>query len=252
MVKRYARLDSGIYISSDGVNVAPLDAAPWHGGTSTGQGVDTNLRLACPVAPGKILCVARNYRAHAAELDNEAPSSPLFFEKPISSLLPNGGAVVLPRESSRVDYEAELAVVIGQRARRIGRDEAPDAIFGFTIACDVTARDLQKKDGQWTRAKGFDTFCPLGPSITRGVNPNDLEVRLWINDELRQHGSTSQMIFDPFTLIAAASQFLTLQPGDLILTGTPAGVGPLSAGDVVRITISGLEELCFDVQRETE
>lgn len=201
-------------------------------------------------APSKILCVGRNYRAHAAELGNEVPAEPLFFLKPPSSLLEPGGVVLLPPESERVDFEGELAVVIGKRARRVPRDHALDHVQGYTIACDVTARDLQKRDGQWTRGKGFDTFCPVGPEVVSGVDPSALTLELFVNDERRQHARTSEMVFDVADLVARASAFMTLEPGDLLLTGTPEGVGPLAPGDRVRVTISGLGELRFTVAQE--
>ena len=173
-----------------------------------------------------------------------------MFFKPPSSLLDPGGTVLLPPESTRVDHEGELVVVIGRRARRIGVDEARRAIFGYSIACDVTARDLQQKDKQWTRAKGFDTFCPVGPTVVPLPDASALRLTLRVGEEVRQDGSTKDMIFDVPTLIAYASQALTLEPGDVILTGTPEGVGPLAAGDAVNIAIEGIGELAFRVAAE--
>lgn len=233
-----------------------LDAAPWVGGKPTGarlppSALETGAaRVCCPVVPSKIIGIGRNYRAHAAELQNEVPKEPLMFLKPPSSLEGHGGSVVLPPESKRVDYEGELALVIGRRCRRLSRDEALGAIFGYSIACDVTARDLQKSDAQWTRGKGFDSFCPLGPFVVTGVGAQDLELELEVNGKRRQHGRTSDMIFDLPTLVSYASQVMTLEPGDVLLTGTPEGVGPLAHGDRVTVRIEGLGELDFHVASE--
>ncbi|MCE7891826.1 MAG: fumarylacetoacetate hydrolase family protein [Myxococcales bacterium] len=203
-----------------------------------------------PAAPTKIVCVGRNYGAHARELGNEVPKEPLLFMKPPSSLLAPDGTVFLPPESERVEHEAELAVVIGTQGRRIPVARALDHVFGYTIACDVTARDLQKKDGQWTRAKGFDGFCPLGPEVVQGVDPGALGVRLRVNGQARQDGNTRDMVFDVATLVAHVSNVMTLEPGDLILTGTPEGVGPLVAGDRVEVEIDGIGVLRFGVEKE--
>jgi len=195
-----------------------------------------------PVTPSKIVCVGRNYREHAQELGNEVPAEPLLFFKPPSALLAPGGVVRMPRVAGRVDYEGELALVIARRTQKL----APDAgwrahIRGYTIANDVTARDLQKKDGQWTRAKGFDTFCPVGPWVSDEVDPlAGLTVETRVNGELRQHGSTLDFIFPISALLAYISAAITLEPGDLVLTGTPSGVGPVTAGDRVEISIPGL------------
>jgi 2-keto-4-pentenoate hydratase/2-oxohepta-3-ene-1,7-dioic acid hydratase in catechol pathway len=192
-----------------------------------------------PVTPSKIVCVGRNYRDHAKELGNEVPAEPLLFFKPPSSLLAPGGVVKMPSASSRVDFEGELAIVIGRRTTRL----SPDAdwrsfIRGFTLANDVTARDLQKKDGQWTRAKGFDTFCPVGPWVSDEVDPAaGLTIETRVNGELRQHASTTDFIFTIPQLLAYITAAITLEPGDLVLTGTPAGVGPLSPGDRVDVSI---------------
>jgi 2-keto-4-pentenoate hydratase/2-oxohepta-3-ene-1,7-dioic acid hydratase in catechol pathway len=205
-----------------------------------------------PVTPSKIVCVGRNYREHAQELGNEVPKEPLLFFKPPSSLLKPGGVVKLPRLSERVDYEGELALVIGNRVRSF--DAAAnwrDIVRGFTLANDISARDLQKKDGQWTRAKGFDTFCPVGPLVSdeldldRGVT---IETRL--NGELRQHGSTADFIFPLPQVLAAITAAMTLEPGDLILTGTPAGVGQLKPGDRVEVSVAGLGVLINTVEAD--
>jgi 2-keto-4-pentenoate hydratase/2-oxohepta-3-ene-1,7-dioic acid hydratase in catechol pathway len=196
-----------------------------------------------PVRPSKIVCVGRNYRDHAAELGNEVPKEPLLFLKPPSSLLGSGGVVRMPVLSRRIDFEGELAIVIGKRLRNLGPDDDPQPyIRGYTLANDVTARDIQKSDGQWTRGKGWDTFCPTGPLVSDEIDPLTMPVELTthLNGELRQHGSTADLIFPIPELLRYISAFLTLEPGDLIPTGTPAGVGPMQAGDTVEVSISGL------------
>lgn len=201
------------------------------------------VRLLPPVMPSKIVCVGRNYAEHAREQGADLPSEPLIFFKPPSSLVAPGEAIVLPPQSQQVEYEGELAVVIGKRAKNITSEIARQHILGYTIANDVTARDLQHKDNQWTRAKGFDTFCPVGPWIETSVDPFDLLVSTHVNGILRQMSSTKDMIFPIYELAAYITSIMTLEPGDLILTGTPAGVGGLKHGDSVRITIEGIGEL---------
>jgi 2-keto-4-pentenoate hydratase/2-oxohepta-3-ene-1,7-dioic acid hydratase in catechol pathway len=202
----------------------------------------SGVEVLAPVTPSKIICVGRNYREHAKELGNEVPQEPLLFFKPISSLLGHKGTVVMPPQSQRVDFEGELAVVIGKRASRLSpAADWRSYVRGYTIANDVTARDLQKKDGQWTRAKGFDTFCPVGPVVSNEVDPEKgLTVETRVNGELKQHGSTLDFIFPVPELLSYITAAITLEPGDLLLTGTPAGVGPLSAGDKVEVSIAGL------------
>lgn len=194
-----------------------------------------------PVTPSKIVCVGRNYREHVKELGHELPSEPLLFLKAPSSLLAPGGVVLMPQASARVDFEGELALVIGRRVRHLKEEDWRGAVRGFTLANDVTARDLQEKDGQWTRAKSFDTFCPVGPLVSDEL---DLEagvtIETRVNGELRQHSSTLDFIFPIPRLLAHITAAMTLEPGDLVLTGTPSGVGPLKAGDEVEITIPGL------------
>ena len=202
-----------------------------------------SLELLPPVEPSKIVCVGRNYAEHARELGNETPAEPIIFLKPPSALLPPNGAIVRPPQSQRVDYEGELAVVIGRTARNVSRDLWRDVVLGFTCANDVTARDLQKKDVQFTRAKGFDTFCPLGPCLETELDPADLRLTTRVNDQPRQDGRTSAMVFDCGTLIEFISSVMTLEPGDVILTGTPAGVGPLASGDIVEVTVEGIGTL---------
>ena len=228
-----------------------LDAAPWLGGAPTGARLDPeSVRRLAPVQPSKILCVGRNYRAHAKELGNEVPAEPLLFLKPPSSILDPGGVLELPPAdvSARVDHEAELAVVIGARLRRADVDEAAAAVFGATCAGDITARDLQKKDGQWTRAKGMDGFCPVGPEVCTGLDLGDLVVECRVSGDLRQRGSTRDLVFSVPELLAYASRFFTLEPGDLVLTGTPEGVGPLAAGDHLAITIAPIGSLEVEVR----
>ena len=205
--------------------------------------------LLAPVTPSKIICVGRNYREHAKELGNEAPAEPLLFFKPPSSLLTCGGTILLPPQSERVDFEGELVIVIGRRTRKLqAGDDWRSAIRGYTLANDVTARDLQKKDGQWARAKGFDTFCAVGPLVSDEIDPHaGVTIETRVNGELKQHGSTADFIFSIPELLVYISAAFTLEPGDLILTGTPAGVGPLAAGDRVEVSIAGLGVLRNDV-----
>ncbi len=198
------------------------------------------VRLLAPVTPSKIACVGRNYAEHAAELGNEVPPEPLIFLKPPSSVIGPDQPVVYPSISERVDHEAELAVVIGRRCRNVAEAEALQYVFGYTVANDVTARDLQQKDGQWTRAKGFDTFAPVGPWIDTTFDPTDCTVRCLVNGEVRQHGATSWMIYSIPRIIAHIARFMTLEPGDMILTGTPSGVGPVKPGDVMTVEVEGL------------
>lgn len=205
-----------------------------------------------PVKPSKIICVGRNYRDHAAELGNEVPAEPLLFSKPPSSLLAPNGVVRMPKASERVDFEGELAIVIGKRTSKLKpTDDWRRVIRGYTLANDVTARDLQKKDGQWTRAKGFDTFCPVGPIVSNKIDPAagvTLETR--VNGKLRQHGSTADFIFSIQQLLSYITAAITLEPGDLVLTGTPSGVGPLAPGDNVSISVEGLGVLSNTFQPE--
>lgn len=190
--------------------------------------------------PGKIVCVGRNYAAHARELGNAVPKEPLLFFKPSSAVIGPGEAIVLPSVSRQVEHESEIAVVIGLRAVRVPADRALDYIRGFTCANDVTCRDLQKTDGQWARAKGFDTFCPLGPRVAEGLDWRTLEVIGRVNGVERQRGRSADMIFPIPVLVEYISHIMTLEPGDLILTGTPEGVGPLAPGDVVEVEVPGV------------
>jgi len=200
--------------------------------------------------PGKIVCVGRNYAAHARELGNEVPQRPMLFFKPISSVIGPGDAIILPRVSSQVEYEAEIGVVIGTRAKRVSAAHALEHVRGFVCANDVTCRDLQKPDGQWGRAKGFDTFCPLGPEVVSGLDCTTLEIIGRVNGEVRQRAPVSDMIFSIPVLIEYISAIMTLEPGDVILTGTPEGVGRLHAGDVVEVEIPGVGTLSNPVRED--
>jgi 2-keto-4-pentenoate hydratase/2-oxohepta-3-ene-1,7-dioic acid hydratase in catechol pathway len=201
------------------------------------------VRLLAPVIPSKIICVGRNYAAHAREHDAEVPDIPLIFLKPPSSLAGPGDAILLPPQSQQVEHEAELAVVIGRRGRWIAAEDALDYVLGYTLANDVTARDLQRRDGQWTRSKGFDTFCPIGPWVETDLDPADRVITCRVNGAVRQMASTREMVFNVRQLVAFASSVMTLEPGDLLLTGTPAGVSPLAPGDEVEVAIEGLGSL---------
>ena len=199
------------------------------------------------LVPSKIIGIGVNYRAHAVEMGKGLPEEPLMFLKPRSALIPDGAAIERPGGYDRVDYEGELGVVIGQRARRISRAQALDVVMGFTCVNDVTVRDLQKKDGQWSRAKGFDTFCPIGPRIVAGLDPSNLRIRTRVNGVVKQDSSTADLIFDVPTLIAFVSEHMTLEVGDVISTGTPSGVGNLAPGDVVEVEIEGIGVLTSSV-----
>ena len=209
-------------------------------------------QLLAPVTPSKIVCVGRNYSDHAKELGNEVPTEPLIFMKPPSSLLAPDGVVRMPAASARVDYEGELAIVIGRRISRFNADEDwRGAIRGYTLANDVTARDLQKKEGQWTRGKGWDTFCPVGPIVSDEIDvAGGVTIETRLNGEVKQHGSTADFIFSIPELFAYITQAITLEPGDLLLTGTPAGVGPVKAGDRVDVAMEGLGVLSNTFQAE--
>jgi 2-keto-4-pentenoate hydratase/2-oxohepta-3-ene-1,7-dioic acid hydratase in catechol pathway len=208
------------------------------------------------LVPSKIIGIGQNYRAHAAEMGKGIPEEPLMFLKPRSAMIADGAAIERPGGYERVDHEAELGVVIGKRAHRVAKENALDFVLGYTCVNDVSCRDLQKKDGQWTRAKGFDSFCPIGPRIVPGrpsgsaglhlgpgLDPTKLRIMARVNGKVRQDSSTADMIFDVATLISFCSQYMTLEPGDVISTGTPAGVGNLVAGDVCEIEIEGIGSL---------
>ena len=206
------------------------------------------IRFLSPCEPTKIIAVGLNYFSHAKEMGSPLPEEPVLFLKPPSSVVGHRDSVVYPRHlSHRVDYEGELALVIGRRGRNIPREEAFEYVLGYTCANDVTARDLQRRDGQWTRAKGFDTFCPLGPAIAADLEASCLMLTTRVNDRIRQRASTSEMIFSVDALVSYISQVMTLEPGDVVLTGTPAGVGELRPGDVVEVEIEGVGTLTNSV-----
>ena len=228
-----------------GATAAEIEGHPFAQIKLTGQRwALEDVRMLAPILPSKVVCVGRNYIEHAAELGNEVPTEPLLFLKPSTSVIGPNELIRIPAVSDQVEHEAELAVVIGLHgARGLNREAAKDAIFGYTCANDVTARDIQKQDVQFTRAKGFDSFCPLGPWIETDAEVGDAEVRCEVNGEVRQLGSTKDMVFDPATIVAYVSQVMTLLPGDVILTGTPAGVGPLQAGETVSVSVAGIGTL---------
>jgi len=239
----YVDPESGraIYGWAEGDKVGPIEGlllGP-HRRQPASLSVDS-LKLRPPIAPSKIVCVGRNYAAHAREQQEPVPEVPLLFLKAPSALLASGEVIELPPQSKQVEHEAELAVVMARPARWVTPDHAGDYIFGYTAANDVTARDLQRRDGQWARAKGFDTFCPLGPWIETELDPADLRILCRVNGQVRQLASTRDMIFPVSQLVAYISSIMTLYPGDVILTGTPAGVGRLESGDQVDVEIQGI------------
>jgi 2-keto-4-pentenoate hydratase/2-oxohepta-3-ene-1,7-dioic acid hydratase in catechol pathway len=226
----------------------PFSGSPFGGASAEGAPVAWHVsELRAPVCPSKIVCIGRNYASHAKELGNEVPSEPLMFFKPPSAVIGPEEVVVLRAESQNVEHEAELGVVVGKRASRVSRDEALSYVFGYTCVNDVTARDLQKKDGQWARAKGFDTFCPLGPWIETNLDPSDLSIQCLVDGVVRQDSRTSHMLFDVATLISYVSRAFTLEPGDVIATGTPEGVGRMPEGSLVTVRIEHLGELTVRV-----
>jgi len=202
-----------------------------------------DVRLLAPVLPSKVVCVGKNYAAHAAEFDTDVPEEPLIFLKPSTSVIGPGDAIPMPSISRRVDYEGELGVVIGRLAKGVRAEDAFRFILGYTCANDVTLRDLQKTDGQWARAKGFDGSCPLGPWIETEVDPNDAPIETRVNGEVRQSATTAEMVFGVATIVEYVTTFMTLLPGDVVLTGTPEGVGTLEPGDRVEVEVDGIGTL---------
>ena len=207
-----------------------------------------DVRLLAPILPSKVIAVGRNYAAHAAEMGNDVPERPLIFLKPSTSVIGTQDVIRLPVDSDQVEHEAELALVIGRVAKDVPREQALDVVFGYTCANDVTARDQQRADVQFTRAKGYDSFCPIGPWIETTFDPSAVRVRALVNGETKQDGNTSDMIFDVATIVSFMSHVMTLVPGDVILTGTPEGVGRIAHGDTVTIAIDGLGELTNPVR----
>lgn len=202
-----------------------------------------DVRLVAPVLPSKVIAVGKNYADHAREMGGEVPAAPMIFLKPSTCVIGPGDPITLPWQSEQVEHEAELAVVIGRLCRDVPEDRVPEVVLGYTCANDVTARDLQRTDGQWGRAKGFDSFCPLGPWIETSVDLDDADITCLVNGEVRQGGSTGDMVRDVVELVSWISSVMTLLPGDVILTGTPAGVGPIVAGDTVSVSIDGIGTL---------
>ncbi len=224
--------------------VGKLDGSPFEGFQRLEATLPLDsVQLLPPIIPGKIICVGRNYAEHAREINSEIPTTPLLFLKPPSSVIGPLQTIFMPPQSLQVDHEAELAVVIGKRGRWIQPTEALSHVYGYTIGNDVTARDLQRRDGQWTRSKGFDSFCPLGPWIDTEFDPTDAMITCHVNGELRQMASTRDMLFHIDQIIAFASSIMTLDAGDVIMTGTPAGISPLHPGDIVEVSIAGLGKL---------
>ncbi|MCL5046384.1 MAG: fumarylacetoacetate hydrolase family protein [Actinobacteria bacterium] len=243
-IARIERNGSAVWGVVEGENLRLLADAPFEGLKYTGEGVPLRgARLLAPAAPSKVVCIGLNYRDHAAEMKEELPKEPLIFLKPPTAVIPPGEQIVYPPSSKRVDYESELAVVIGRKCKNVAPAQAREYVFGYTCANDVTARDLQKSDGQWTRGKGFDTFLPLGPFILTDVDPGDLKIEGRLNGEVKQSSSTAEMIFSAFELVSHISGIMTLLPGDVILTGTPPGVGPMKPGDEIEVAIEGIGAL---------
>ncbi len=242
-IARFSHNDAITYGIVDGEDFVVLSGDPlFTGFEPTGERVPFgDVALLAPVIPrSKVVCVGKNYHDHAAEMGGIAPEEPLLFLKPNTAVIGPGDTIVRPPQSERTEHEGELAVVIGKIAKNVAAENAADYIFGYAIANDVTARDLQRKDGQWSRAKGFDTFCPLGPVIETEFSFDGATLETRVNGEVRQHASLSDMIHSVGEIIAYASAVFTLLPGDVILTGTPAGVGAFAAGDVVEVEITGL------------
>lgn len=247
MAKRYVRVQTPkgqIYYGLLQLNrsVIVLDAPPWLQGQPTQTELNPdNYQLLAPCAPSKVVAVGKNYVKHAVEMDSEVPKEPLIFLKPSTAVIATETEIWYPPQTQRMDYEGELALIIGDRTIDCTPQQAQSKIWGYTIANDVTARDLQKRDNQWTRAKGFDTFCPLGPWIVRELTPG-ARLQTFINDDSQpvQSASVDEMVFSPEQLVSYISQVMTLLPGDVVLTGTPAGIGPLKVGDRVRVEIEGI------------
>jgi 2-keto-4-pentenoate hydratase/2-oxohepta-3-ene-1,7-dioic acid hydratase in catechol pathway len=238
---RYRHAGAERWGAIEGESVRPLGAAPWAGGLPAGAAVPlAEVTLLAPVEPSKVVCVGRNYRAHARELGNDVPATPLLFLKPPSAVVGPQEAIRCPEQSREVHHEAELGVVVGRPLARASPAEARLAVFGYTCVNDVTARDIQREEKQFTRAKGFDTFCPVGPVVETRIDPMDVAVICRVNGEERQRGHTRDMVFDPFFLLSFVSQVMTLLPGDLVATGTPEGVGAIRRGDWVEVEIPGI------------
>jgi 2-keto-4-pentenoate hydratase/2-oxohepta-3-ene-1,7-dioic acid hydratase in catechol pathway len=257
MAQRYVRVKADAGQTYYGLlqpnrSVVVFDAPPWLGGQPTDIKLELDsYQLLAPCAPSKIVAVGKNYLKHAREMGTPVPSEPLLFLKPPTTIIADTREITYPPQSQRVDYEGELALIIGDRCRDLTPEQASKSIWGYTIANDVTARDLQQKDGQWTRAKGFDTFCPLGPWIVREISI-EAKIQTFLNDNPtpNQSAAISDMVFSPAVLVAYISQIMTLIPGDVILTGTPEGIGAMQVGDLVRIEIEGIGSLSNQVTKK--
>jgi 2-keto-4-pentenoate hydratase/2-oxohepta-3-ene-1,7-dioic acid hydratase in catechol pathway len=243
-IARYVHEGAVGFGAVEGDEVAEIEGHPFGPVVFTGQRHPlTAVRLLAPVLPSKVVAIGKNYAEHASEMGGEVPDRPLIFLKPSTAVTGPGEPIAYPPSSDRVDYEGELAVVIGRLCRDVPEPMANDVVFGYTCANDVTARDQQKTDGQWSRAKGYDSFCPLGPWIETDLDVAALQVRTTLNGEVKQDGSTAQIVHKIPSLIAYITSCMTLLPGDVILTGTPAGVGPMSVGDEVSVEIEGIGAL---------
>jgi 2-keto-4-pentenoate hydratase/2-oxohepta-3-ene-1,7-dioic acid hydratase in catechol pathway len=243
-IARFSFEDEVDFGAVEGDEIAPITGHPFGPFTFTGyRYAISDVRLLAPVIPSKVVAVGKNYAEHAREMGGEAPAGPVIFLKPSTAVIGSGDPIQSPASSGQVDFEGELAVVIGRLCRDVPANRAASVILGYTCANDVTARDQQSVDGQWARAKGYDSFCPLGPWITTNVDPSDLEIVTTVNGAERQRGRTSDMIHGIPELVEFVSHVMTLLPGDVILTGTPAGVGPMQLGDVVTVEIEGIGAL---------
>ncbi|MCK0519430.1 fumarylacetoacetate hydrolase family protein [Williamsia sp. DF01-3] len=235
-----------VSIEGEGGDATAREIAEHPFGTPTFTGRSWQLadtRLLAPILASKVICIGKNYAAHAAEMESDVPQNPVIFIKPNTSIIGPQVPILRPKSSERVDYEGELAVVIGRPCRDVKASAAKDVILGYTVGNDVTARDQQKADGQWTRGKGHDTFCPLGPWIETELDPSDLEIRTELDGEVKQRSRTSLMLHDVGEIVEWISAVMTLLPGDVILTGTPEGIGPMNAGQTVSVTVEGIGTL---------
>ena len=248
----FAVVDGPLDAPLDELDVLPLAQHPLLGLKPTGERVSlASVRLLAPVVPSKVVGIGKNYADHATEMGGQVPEEPLVFLKPSTAVVGPDDPVVLPAGVGRVDHEAELAVVMGALARRVRAEEALATVWGYTCANDVTARELQARDGQWARAKGFDSFCPLGPWVETSLDPADVGVRCTVDGDVRQDGRTADLVHAVASLVEAVSRVMTLLPGDVILTGTPAGIGPLVAGQQVSVEVEGVGVLTNPVMDET-
>ncbi len=245
-IGRFKKEEKVFYALIEENSVIPLIGSPFNQNDLKLQRVRyplSDVSFLSPVQPSKIVAVGLNYKDHAKELRMEIPDEPIIFLKPSTAVIGNEEKIIYPPQVKQLDYEAELSLVVGKRCRNVSLKDAPEFVLGFTCGNDVTARDLQRKDGQWTRAKSFDTFAPLGPWIETELELESVEIKLFLNGELKQLSTSSQMIFSPFYLLSFISHIMTLYPGDVIMTGTPAGVGPMKPGDKVEVVIDGIGTL---------